>query len=71
MSLFSNKIFEIKEGYKMLTGQYRIEPIVYSKTIMRYSDILVRRRRYVDEKKLARLIKAIETFNRLVEEINY
>jgi len=71
MNFIKNKIFEIKDGYKMFSRQYRIDPIDYPKTIIKYNNILVRRKRMLEEKKVARLVKAIENFNRLVEEINY
>jgi hypothetical protein len=66
-----NLFFRIKEGWKMFTGQYRIEPLNYSKTLLKYSDILVRRRRSPEGKKVTKLLKVILEFNRLVEEVNY
>ena len=64
-------MWEIKDGWKMLRRQYRIDTLDTFKILRRYGDILSRRKRLIDEKKAARLMKTIETFNRLVEEVNY
>ena len=66
-----NFMFDIKEGWKMFRGHYRIEPIVYSKTLIKYSDIVTRRRRFIDENAVKRLTKAIVEFNKEVEAVNY
>ena len=63
--------YKIKEVWKMFRGYYRIEPIPYSKTMMKFVDILSRRRRSVDADQIKRITKAIMDFNEEVESINY
>ena len=54
----------------MLTRQYRIDLIDRYEIMKKYADITTRRRRMVDEK-LNRLVKAIDTFNEIVDDVNF
>ena len=65
-----NFIFNLKERIRLIRGYYRIEPIDY-KVIVKYGDIVARRRKWLNERDTARLMKAIDTFNREVEKVNY
>lgn len=66
----SNLLFRVKEGWKMFSGHYRIERID-GKVLMKYTEILVRRRRRIKPKRVEKLVRAIRDFNEIVEEVNY
>ena len=67
----NNFIFDIKEGWKMFRGFYRIKTLDYSKILIKYGEILTRRRYRVEPEKFKKLMKTILEYNRLIEEVNY
>jgi len=66
-----NLLYRLKRNWKTLLGHYRIDRIDYGKILMKYSEILVRRRRRIRPKTIEKLTRAIRDFNEVVEEINY